>query len=87
MTPFFASLVNSNDTCYTIEHKANIACTSEPMFGAMCSQLPEYEPLMTGEIEMNTTLPCLPNLLRVADPSFKSAHYSIGLFGRARLFG
>lgn len=87
MTPFYASLINSKDTYYTAEYKANIAYTAKSMFGAMCGQLPEYKPLMTGEIEMNTTLPCLPNLLRTADPSFKSAQYSVSQIHRTHPFG
>lgn len=78
MTPFFASLINRTENVfYTPNYKANIAYTAKSHFGMACGQLPHFKHMVTAEVEMDPPLPCLPDVLRAFDPSFRSAHWTV----------
>lgn len=77
ITPFFQSLIEKENTFFTSDYKANIAYTAKSHFGLACGQLPEYKNWVKAEIEMDPPLPCLPDVLRAADPAFKSAHWTV----------
>lgn len=80
MTPFFQSLIDKEEnTFYTSQYKASIAYTSKSHFSMACGQLPEFEALIKNELQVDPPLPCLPDLLRVMDPAFKSAHWAVSV--------
>lgn len=77
ITPFFNSLIQKDNVFFTSEYKASIAYTTKSHFALACGQSPDYTNWVEEEWEVLPPLPCLPQVLRAADPSFRSSHFAV----------
>lgn len=77
-TPFFNFLVNDDPEAVLLEgFRTTVALTAKSNMATECGVMSEVRDGIGNEALMKNRLPCLPDLLRAYDPSFKSRKFVV----------